>query len=97
MSGTMLFDRVERAGLDGDVVDRRRCLDLPGNHLGVGERQPVRGVLVGGKLHADDEVFPDGGADALDDLLQEPHPILERAAPLVVATIAYGERNCATR
>ena len=49
---------------------------------------PCGRVLVAGELHADDEVLSDRGADAVDDLFQEPHPMLERAAPLVVATVA---------
>lgn len=53
----------------------------------------MRGVLVAGELHADDEVLPDGGADAVDDLFQEPHPMVERAAPLVVAAVAIRRKE----
>ena len=48
----------------------------------------MRSVLVARELHADDKILADGGADALDDLFQEPHPMLEGSAPFVVATVA---------
>ena len=75
------------AAAAGDVVDEG-ALVVPGDDLAERlDRERDLDVGIAAEGHADDEVVADEAANSPHDLRGEAHPVLERAAPAIVAAV----------
>lgn len=78
------------AGAAGDIIDEA-ALVVPGDDLGQGfQRQRHADIGIAADRHADDEVVAGALANACDDLAGKTHPVLQAAAPAIVAAIRPG-------
>src|SRR5262249_2313361 len=75
---------------DAEKVEQSRSGEAASDLLHLRQPQPAFQVLISGDAHPDDVVAADDAADLLQDGYAEAHPVLQRAAPAVIAPVQLG-------